>query len=463
MTLLESFVAHVRDRRLLPEAARVLVACSGGADSTALTLLLHEARKDLRLGAVTLAHLDHGLRETSADEARSVAAWAGDSLGVESVVERRPVSPQPGESPEEAARRVRYAFFEAAAGATGSSHVVTAHHADDQAETVLQRILRGTGATGLAGIPEQRTLTESATLVRPLLPFRRDALRAWLRERGTPWIEDATNVDGNERARIRHVGLPALAECVGRDPIPLLARLATNFAEAPRPTDVELARPFLELDGPTLRIHPGFERLPTTLRAAILRDTVPALRDARPLTRAETERLVEAISGADAGVVSGVRVAQSTSGVQLVSAPPSATRSPRTPLPPRNVMRSGTTELWDGWRISLRVADAANEPFLERLARSDGTLELADADRVEGALVARTRIEGDRLRGLGAAADTRLGHLLQRRGIEASARDRLPLLCDTTGIVWVMGVALADRVRVTPSTRRILLLESIND
>jgi tRNA(Ile)-lysidine synthase len=452
----QAFLRHTRERDLFPAGARVLLALSGGADSTALAVLLHETREALGLAELAVAHLDHGLRPESAAEAERVSRWARDTLGLEAVVERREVVREAGESPEEAARRVRYRFLADAAGSVTATHVVTAHHADDQAETVLLRMLRGTGATGLRGISERRPFADKAELVRPLLPFRRSSLVAFLRDRGATWIEDPTNVDGNERARLRNFALPALREASGRDPIPLLARLAENLAGVRSPEPLDIARAFVTPGHAALTLHAGFERLPGALQAPVLRETVPALRGDAGLTRAETERLLALVAGDDATSVAGIEIERSDGAVRVVAAqPPAEFPSPVAARIP------GETPLWDGQRLRIRVLPAGNAPFLERLACADGSLELADLDRLHGALTVRTRLPGDRLLALGAAEESRLGHLLQRRGVPARDRDRLPLLCDEEGIVWIVGVALADRIRVDARTVRIAAFQRL--
>ena len=229
MRLVADFIGHVRGTDLLRPGDRVLVACSGGADSVALAHLVAKSARRLRLGGVVLAHLDHGLRPDSRRDAEFVEALAA-RLAVSVVCERRVVRKRRGESPEAAARRVRYAFLERAAKASKAAVVVTAHHMDDQAETVLLAILRGTGPRGLAAIRPERPLRAGSRvrLVRPLLPLRRERLREWLTRWNETWREDPTNDAGNVRARLRNRGLPALLECTGRDPVPLLARLADN-------------------------------------------------------------------------------------------------------------------------------------------------------------------------------------------------------------------------------------------
>lgn len=229
MRLVSDFIGHVRRTGLLEPGDRVIVACSGGADSTALALLVAKSARRIGLAGVTIAHLDHALREDSRDDAAFVARLAA-RLGLPLASERRRVRAKKGESPEAAARRVRYAFLERSARAAGARKIVTAHHMDDQAETVLLRVLRGTGPAGLAAIRPSRRLRRGSDLrvVRPLLAFRRDRLREWLTRWGETWREDPTNVSGNVRARLRNEALPVLRACCGRDPVPLLARLADH-------------------------------------------------------------------------------------------------------------------------------------------------------------------------------------------------------------------------------------------
>ena len=457
MDLPARFLQHVRDRGLLPRRSRVVVACSGGADSVALAVLVAEHADELGRVGVVLAHLDHGLRHDSPADLRSVRAHA-EALGVAFHGERREVGPgSPGRSPEEAARDVRYAFLVETARIHDAGHVVTAHHADDQAETVLQRVLRGTGPAGLAGIPQRRALAPGIELVRPLLPFRREELREFLREREIRWVEDPTNRDGNERARLRRLGIPALIESVGRDPVPLLARLAANVAESKGPLGEGVAGCFVTREADGLRLHAGFERLPRALQAGVLRVRLPHLRGGAALSRAELDRLLAGIAGSESNAVAGVALERRTRGWLLT---PTRADGPDAPPPPHpiGVAAPGVTKLWDGFTIRVSIDDASNAPFLRRLATSDGSVEIVDAHRLIGALHARTRRDGDRVQPIGGTSAARLGHVLQRRGVPAPDRDRIPLICDAQGIVWAAGACMADRVRVQSGTRRIATL-----
>lgn len=245
-------------RRLLSEWRRrvwpargehLLVAVSGGADSTALLLgldkLLKAGRLDLRL---TVAHLDHGLRgERGAEDARWVSELSR-GLGYEIVVGRSALGERVGalrDNLEQAARRARYEFLARAARETGAGAVLTAHTLDDQAETVLLRLLRGSGAEGLGGIRPERTLEVAgdALLLRPLIGWaRRAETESFCRERGVEPRADEMNTDERfARVRVRRVLLPLL-ETFNPRVVETLARTADLLSEDAQALELEAAR-----------------------------------------------------------------------------------------------------------------------------------------------------------------------------------------------------------------------------
>ena len=177
---------------------RVVVCVSGGADSVALLLGLHSLAAGQGIPSKLLvAHARHDLREAAAADAAFVADLAA-GLGLPCVVRdlrvREPDGVR-GEGIEGRARRLRYEFFAAIAREQAARFVVVAHTADDQAETILHRALRGTGLAGLAGMASARELSDGVALVRPLLAVPRGVVRAYLGSRGQCWAEDATNAD----------------------------------------------------------------------------------------------------------------------------------------------------------------------------------------------------------------------------------------------------------------------------
>ncbi len=202
MSIETRFRAHLaRNEHLIPAGSRVLVGLSGGPDSLALLHLLIELRARLGLH-ISAAHFDHGARATSASEARQVRHWAAE-LGVTCQIGRPPGSLK---SAQAHWRVARYAFLHSVARTEHCTRIATAHHEDDQIETILFRLIRGTGTPGLAGIPARRH-----SIVRPLLPFLRVELHAYVNERGIPHHRDPSNADPRwARARIRWQVRPAL-------------------------------------------------------------------------------------------------------------------------------------------------------------------------------------------------------------------------------------------------------------
>ena len=224
---------------------KILVAYSGGADSAALLAGLLKIAKFAEFKLEIFAcHLDHGLREESADEqtqAREFALQGG--LPAENYFTKRvdisKISAERNLGTEAAARQVRYEFFADICAEIQCEKVATAHHANDQAETVLFRIFRGTGLTGLAGIPQSRDFADSTgrviKIIRPLLDFTKQEILNYLENLGKSWVEDASNSENiYTRNYIRNVLLPAVRENVANTADISLTKLAKQASGANR-------------------------------------------------------------------------------------------------------------------------------------------------------------------------------------------------------------------------------------
>jgi tRNA(Ile)-lysidine synthase len=190
-------VAFEREQDLLPRGRRVLVAVSGGPDSVCLAHFLAQMarRKDLPL---ELFHVHHGLRGRAADRDAASVEKLGRALGVPVRVVRagvKALARKRGLGLEEAGRAERYRLLAARARRGRFGAVATGHHLDDQAETVLLHLLRGTSLEGLGGIAPSRALAPGIALIRPLLPLTRAEVLVYLELHGLPWREDATNRD----------------------------------------------------------------------------------------------------------------------------------------------------------------------------------------------------------------------------------------------------------------------------
>lgn len=211
----------------------VVVAVSGGADSVALV----RAMAALRLpgpGRLVAAHFNHQLR-AAADDDEAFVVGLCRNLGVDCEVGRADVARRAaelGDGIEAAARQSRYEFLQATAERVGARYLATAHTADDQAETILHRVLRGTGLAGLAGIPRTRSLGQAVTLLRPMLGLRRADVAAYLAALEQPYRNDETNGDlALTRNRLRHELLPQLADQYNPQVTEALVRLGRLAGE----------------------------------------------------------------------------------------------------------------------------------------------------------------------------------------------------------------------------------------
>lgn len=410
-----------------------MIALSGGGDSTALLHLLHEVR-DERALQLTAAHFDHALRADSAREARLVASRAR-SLDVPCRVGRA----GPGLGADQASlRRARYRFLEEVAEAAGADRVATGHQADDQAETVLFRLLRGTGLGGLAGIPERR-----GPYVRPLLPFRRSELRAWLEARGAPHLEDPSNRDPRwARARIRRSLLPA-AEAAWGGPLTErlrevagAARRADRALDARAETVLRTARretPGAGWDEAVALDRPELLKAPAEIRGRAVRLLADRLGVA--MTGGGTRQAIQFISeGRSGGRVSlggGIVLAREFDRLVLGRA---ATDRPDTILT-LGSPREGSGRLYVGGR---RVELRWGLPPEADTGPTAGRVELA-RERLDFPLRLRSWRDGDRLRT--AAGTRKLKELFREARVPESRRSRLVVATDASGrVVWVEGI-----------------------
>jgi tRNA(Ile)-lysidine synthase len=428
----------------------VLVAVSGGADSVALLDVLCALRGQLDL-TLTAVHVHHGLRPEADLEADAVRRLC-DDLAVVCHVERVTVKQAPPwDGLEAESRRARHAAWERVAGAVGAARVATGHTADDQAETVLMRLLQGAGPRGLGGIAPAR-----GRLISPLIETRRDAIVEHLRSRGLAWIEDPTNRDARFlRNRIRHDLLPFMAELTGASVVEALCRSAA--AARALVADLE-ARARADLHRLATRETAGFtldvaalEERPIELAAEMLRQAAALMGETRPLRgpaqRALRKLLMEAPRRR---VVRLGRLVVERSGRRLRVGPAvlPAVTARAWPVP-------GVLEMPEiGRRLGARVI-ARGADYL--VPRESGRAAF-DADALPSALTVRARRAGDVFSPFGAAELRRLKSLLIDAGVPRWERPRTPLVEAGGEIIWVAGVRRGRLAPVTAATARILEL-----
>ncbi len=490
---------------LWPADAALVVAVSGGADSLCLlgTLLALQAagraaEPGARVGEIVVATLDHGLRgEAGAADARWVAELAA-SLGARCFAERvetRGWARSHHLSLEDAARRLRYAFLRRVAREVGAARICLGHTLDDQAETIILRLLRGSGLDGLAGMRPLR-----GDLARPLLGLTHAQAVSYCAAQGWLPREDLTNRDERYvRNRVRRRLLPLL-EAYNPNVRRTLARnaafIADDLAALEAATDRVWAEVVVgeEMGSVVMRLSALREQAPALRRRALRR---AALRLSAPLSAAPVDDATDAIglearhialierfierghTGGALTLPDQLRVGLGYDTLIFTRAPAAATAAPPAsaddawalPVP-------GMVEIAAlGWRVLAtalttppglegdRLPPIPREPPLIHaggLAASQRA-ELRvylDADRLDDALTVRAWRPGDRFRPLGMAREKKLQDIFSDAKVPRETRRRLPIVCSGERIVWVAGVRIADEFKLTLATRQALALQA---
>lgn len=430
----------------------MLAAVSGGIDSTALVLVLDRlAQRGQLPGGFAIAHVDHGVHGQSRIAARHVARLArARSVGF---LERR--LPLPTPRGEQALRIARYAALKTMADEAGARLLLTAHHADDDLETVLFRFLRGAGPRALAGIPAVRQ-ADGMTIARPLLPATRRELHDLVGSAGEAWVEDPTNRDpGPTRNRIRLQLLPGLRERHGEDidrALRSLAAHAHRCAEhlergaqrllAQRCTRVTSWRFQLTLAGLPARARPFLEE---ALRS-LLQELTPGGPVPWPLVRRATD-LRAARPGTQVEGPGRPSILRTRNGLLLMDR--QRARHAGTPDPialPDGMERFAETEWWVG-RVRTHRSPFRGLPDPWRV--------WLDPDAVPEPWRLRSRRPGDRFHPLGRAEQGDLRSFLQRRHVPRCDRDRMPLVVDAEDrVIWIPGIEVSHHARLRRGSRR---------
>ena len=478
----------IRRARLLTPGDRVAVAVSGGSDSVALLRLLEATRSELGI-TLLVVHFNHGLRGQESEADAQFVGGLASAHGLDFIWEHEGVLSAARKHKwnlEDAARRLRYAFFKRLVEQGRASRVAVAHTEDDQAETVLAHLLRGTGLTGLAGI-----YPSVGSVIRPLLSERREDLREYLRTLGQSWREDSTNLDTRRlRARMRSRLLPLLE----RDFSPHVTQHLAQLAELAREEEAfwgalveERFRMLATKRDETLNIAlPDLLAPMDIARAPGERNhRLGPSNSLRALTERLIRRLYQEVSGGRQGLTAGhVRqlvhlASESSSGHQvelpggvvvervfseLVFSRRPGARSLGRPsggeaayqhlvtLPDRGETTVSVPELKR--RFCLKVIDWS-------LAERDTTKEKVtlDRDRLSAPLVLRNWRRGDAYRARGHREIEKLKRMFLARHVPRRDRASWPVLESGGRVVWVRGMPPADEFSAGAGTRVGVVIE----
>ncbi len=456
----------IREHNLVRGNELLVAGVSGGPDSVCLIHILASLSETLGI-KLHIAHLNHLLRGAESDADADYVSSLAHELGIPATIERREVKAYQKKyrlSLEEAAREVRYAFFSEVACSLGTDMVAVGHTADDQIETILMHLVRGTGLAGLRGMQPLSTMRSSGgneiKVIRPLLEVRRAETEAYCAAQGLSPRSDSSNLLPNQlRNKIRSQLVPLL-----REYNPDIDEALLRMAGAADSDLAYIEKEVLQLWGSVVRERPdgiaidreGFAKLHPALRRHLVRSVLQRLLgDLQDIESVHIESLLDALAkpaGKKLSLARGLAF-HGDYGYGLIT----TNKTLPCPFPAlegeHRLKIPGETEL-GGWRVRSSI--------LNRRPKKGSEKELKacfDLDVVGKELTVRGRRRGDRFQPLGMESPKKLQDFMVDAKITRSRRDHVPLVCSPQHIIWAVGWRIDHRARVTSSTRHVLCLE----
>ncbi len=464
--LLRRVLRFIREHNLVRENELLLVGVSGGPDSVCLIHIMAGLKKTLGI-ELHIAHLNHMLRGAESDADADYVSSLAHELGIPATIERREVKDYQKEhhlSLEEAAREVRYAFFSEVARSLGGDAVAVGHTADDQIETILMHLVRGTGLAGLRGMQTCSALqSPNATelkVVRPLLEVRREETEAYCAARGLTPRSDSSNVLPNQlRNKIRSQLIPLLRG-YNLDIDEALLRMASAADSDLSYIEKEISRVWSkvvgEQSGGVTISRAEFSKLHPALKRHLVRSALRhLLGDLRDIESIHIESLLEALAkpvGKKLSLPRGVAF-HGDYGYGLLIARDRLVGSFPALEGEHSLNIPGETEFC-GWRVGSSILNHKPGKGSEKELKACFDLDVTGKE-----LTVRRRRSGDRFQPLGMESPKKLQDFMVDARIPRDLRDGVPLVCSPQHIIWVVGWRIDHRARVTPSTKRVLCLE----
>jgi tRNA(Ile)-lysidine synthase len=467
----------IREYNLFSAKDRILIGVSGGPDSVALlSLIYNTSRTNPPYSEIFIAHLNHSIRGRESDEDEQFVNALAGKYEVSLIAEKRDIieiARKRKISLEEAARDERYRFFESAAEKAGANVIAVGHNADDNAETVLHRIIRGTGITGVSGIRPKRKLTSGSTitLVRPLLFTWRKDITAYLEEENLSYRTDSTNIEKDKlRNRIRLELIPHLEESYNAKIKKSLATLGETAAQNCDYLETKAKALFEDvlinrevfLETAVLDIHKLIES-PQILQQMIIKEAI--IRLDIPLKKLSNRNYKDILNTLNSKKTSAINIVKEYLNVRRDGNELHLSKN-RYYAEETQVIREteikvpGVTELVDmNCRVRTEIIEIKND-FLEEFKQNKTSYEEAvDFDKMSKPLTVRTRKSGDRFQPLGSRGLKKIKDFFIDNKVPVMERDTVPIVTMNGQPIWIVGFRIDDRIRVLKETTKLLMMQ----
>jgi tRNA(Ile)-lysidine synthase len=465
LPLKQRMLEFIREHRLVEENSCLLVAVSGGADSICMLQALLELKNELNI-ELHIAHLNHQLRGADSESDAIYIDGLARRLGIPATTVTRDVLKHQAEKHlclEEAAREVRYTFLAETALSLGANRVAVGHTSDDNIETILMHLIRGTGLKGLVGLKplvRWRPAGGDFVIIRPLLTVSREETAAYCREHTLEIRIDASNLALSPlRNRIRQQLLPILTEYNPgiEQAILRLSRIVSDDITFMEKEVKSLWNKVAHVQPGTVSLDKmGFLEIPSALQRHLLRMAFDRLLgNLKDIETRHIEIIMEALSkpaGRKLNLPGGLIFMIEYKRYLLGAEPENLC-----PIPPLNgdwpLNIPGRSTL-PGWNVEAQIV--GHEKMLEE--RDNQYRAFLDLDAAGDRLLVRTRRHGDRFQPLGMDKQKKLGKFMIDARIPAVWRNRVPLVYSDSRILWVVGWRIDDRFKVTRDSSRIIQL-----
>ncbi len=484
MLLLQKQVAGViREYNLFSTNDRILIGVSGGPDSVALlSLIYNTSQTNPPYSEIFIAHLNHSIRGRESDEDELFVTTLAEKYKVSLTTEKRDIIEIARErkiSLEEAARDERYKFFESTAEKMGANVIAVGHNADDNAETILHRIIRGTGITGVSGIRPKRKLTpvSTITLVRPLLFTWRVDITAYLEEENLSYRIDSTNIEKDKlRNRIRMELIPYLEANYNakiKKSLAMLGEMAlqnSDYLETKAKAlfeDVLINREVpasldKSVDGIDLDIN-KLKESPQVLQQMIIKEAIVRLDI--PLKNISNRNYKDILKTLNSKKTTVNKVVKKYLNVRVDGNRLCISRNrycaEESPIiSETDIKVPGETELVDMHYKAITEIRKTRNGFLEEFKQNKTDYEEAvDYDKISMPLSVRTRRPGDRFRPLGSQGVKKIKDFFIDNKVPVMERDTVPIVTMNGRPIWVVGFRIDERIRVSETTINILMIK----